>query len=180
GVVLSWDSVDELFPDGLIDDMFDAYHQLLLRLGDLDWERPLEPVLPSGQRAVRDRVNDTAAAAPVGRLLHTAMFEVAAEDPDRIALVVGETTVSFGELADQSRRIAAMLAHRGVRPGDAVAVCAARGAAQVAALYGVLAAGAAYVPVAVDQPVQRRSAILAQAEVTAVLTDDIDRFTAPA
>ncbi|MBF6427709.1 amino acid adenylation domain-containing protein [Nocardia cyriacigeorgica] len=180
GVVLSWDSVDELFPDGLIDDMFDAYHRLLLGLGDLDWERPLEPVLPSGQRAVRDRVNDTAAAAPVGRLLHTAMFEVAAEDPDRIALVVGETTVCFGELADQSRRIAAMLAHRGVRPGDAVAVCAARGAAQVAALYGVLAAGAAYVPVAVDQPVQRRSAILTQAEVTAVLTDDIGRFTVPA
>ncbi|NEW27151.1 non-ribosomal peptide synthetase [Nocardia cyriacigeorgica] len=177
GLVLSWDSVDELFPEGLVDDMFDAYHRLLLELADLEWESPLELVLPPGQRAVRDRVNDTAAAVPAGRLLHTAMFEVAAADPDRIALVDGRATVSFGELADESRRIAALLAHRGVRPGDAVAVCGARGFALVAALYGVLAAGAAYVPIAVDQPVQRRAAILAQAGVAAVLTDDTGRFT---
>ncbi|WP_228824381.1 non-ribosomal peptide synthetase [Nocardia blacklockiae] len=255
GLVLSWDSVDELFPEGLVGDMFDAYHQLLRGLGALDWEQPLNTVLPERQRKIRERVNDTGltalperqgairhsvndtrlaalpareralgdrvsdarlaglpdpqrdrvndtglaalperhgaipdcvndirpiAALPTDRLLHTAMFEVAAADPDRIALVDGEASVSFGELADESRRIAALLADRGVRPGDAVAVCATRGAAQVAALYGVLAAGAAYVPVAVDQPVQRRAAILAQADVAVVLTDDVGRFTARA
>ncbi|WP_280499465.1 non-ribosomal peptide synthetase [Nocardia farcinica] len=179
GLLLSWDSVDELFPDGLIEDMFAAYHGLVRGLGDLDWEQPLAPALPARQRAVRDRVNHT--AAPVtGELLHAPMFEVAAADPDRTALVTGDTVVSFGALADHSRRIAALLAAHGVRPGDAVAVCAARGAALVAALYGVLAAGAAYVPVAVDQPVQRRTAILDQAGVAAVLTDDTRRFPAPA
>ncbi len=179
GLLLSWDSVDELFPDGLIDEMFAAYHGLVRRLGDLDWEQPLAPALPARQRAVRDRVNHT--AAPVtGELLHAPMFEVAAADPDRTALVTGDTVVSFGALADHSRRIAALLAAHGVRPGDAVAVCAARGAALVAALYGVLAAGAAYVPVAVDQPERRRTAILDQAGVTAVLTDDTRRFRAPA
>ncbi|WP_280196192.1 AMP-binding protein, partial [Nocardia farcinica] len=175
GLVLSWDSVDELFPDGLVEDMFAAYQGLVLGLGDLDWEQPLAPALPARQRAVRDRVNDT--AAPVaGELLHARMFEVAAADPGRVALVDGAVTVSFGDLAEHSRRIAAMLSARGVRPGDAVAVCAARGAGLVAGLYGVLAAGAAYVPVAVDQPVRRRTAILDQAGVTAVLTDDRARF----
>ncbi|WP_324188891.1 non-ribosomal peptide synthetase [Nocardia farcinica] len=178
GLLLSWDSVDELFPDGLVEDMFAAYQGLVRGLGDLDWGQPLAPALPARQRAVRDRVNDT--AAPVtGELLHAPMFEVAA-DPDRTALVTGDTVVSFGALADHSRRIAALLVAHGVRPGDAVAVCAARGAALVAALYGVLAAGAAYVPVAVDQPVQRRTAILDQAGVAAVLTDDTRRFPAPA
>ncbi|WP_342222121.1 AMP-binding protein, partial [Nocardia farcinica] len=179
GLLLSWDSVDELFPDGLIEDMFAAYQGLVRGLGDLDWEQPLAPALPARQRAVRDRVNHT--AAPVnGELLHAPMFEVAAADPDRTALVTGDTVVSFGALADHSRRIAALLAAHGVRPGDAVAVCAARGAALVAALYGVLAAGAAYVPVAVDQPERRRTAILDQAGVAAVLTDDTRRFPAPA
>ncbi|MEV0362440.1 amino acid adenylation domain-containing protein [Nocardia fusca] len=201
GLLLSWDSVDELFPDGLVEDMFGVYHRLLSRLGEVDWEQPLEavsPVLPAGQQAVRDQVNDTAGPQPVrepssgehtsaggrasesARLLHTAMFDLAVTDPGRTALVDGDTTVSFGALAERSRRIAALLLAHGVRPGDAVAVSAARGAAQVAALYGVLAAGAAYVPVAVDQPVRRRTAILEQAGVSAVLTDDIGRFVTAA
>ncbi|CAM5231515.1 condensation domain-containing protein [Streptomyces griseus] len=34
GVVLAWDAVDELFPDGLMDTMLRAYEELLLRLAD--------------------------------------------------------------------------------------------------------------------------------------------------
>ncbi|MGK8522551.1 amino acid adenylation domain-containing protein [Nocardia asteroides] len=158
--------------------MFATYHRLVRELGELDWEQPLATVLPAGQRAIRDRVNATAESSGPGpdRLLHTATFDVAAADPGRTALLDGGTAVTFGELAERSRRIAALLTTHGVRPGDAVAVCAARGAAQVAALYGVLAAGAAYVPVAVDQPVRRRTAILEQAGVAAVLTDDTRHF----
>ncbi|MFF7943495.1 amino acid adenylation domain-containing protein [Nocardia gamkensis] len=183
GLVLSWDSVDELFPQDLMDEMFAVYHRVLLGLGELDWEQPLEavlPALPPGQRTIRDHINDTAQPRSAGAgsgLLHSGMFEVAAADPGRTALIFGDATVSFGELAERSRRIAGLLFERGVRPGDAVAVCAARGAAQVAALYGVLAAGAAYVPVAVDQPARRRAAILEQAGVAAVLTDDTSRFS---
>ncbi|MGW4070515.1 amino acid adenylation domain-containing protein [Nocardia grenadensis] len=190
GLLLSWDSVDELFPDGLVDDMLAAYHRLLDGLGELDWEQPLgtaSPVLPSRQQVVRDRVNSTTSPSLLDapdpanhRLLHTAMFDVAAEDPGRTALVDGDVAVSFGELAERSRRIAALLLATGVRPGDAVAVSVGRGAGQVAALYGVLAAGAAYVPVAADQPVQRRTAILEQAGVSAVLTDDPGRFATAA
>uniref|UniRef100_UPI0024578488 non-ribosomal peptide synthetase n=1 Tax=Nocardia carnea TaxID=37328 RepID=UPI0024578488 len=199
GLLLSWDSVDELFPDGLVGDMLATYHRLLNRLGEIDWEQPLDmalPVLPPHQRMVRDRVNDTArpetldrlTAAPARRavrsapdtLLHAAMFDIAVADPGRTALVDGETTLSFGALAEFSRRIAALLTAHGVRPGDTVAVCAARGVAQVAALYGVLAAGAAYVPVTPDQPVRRRTAILEQAGVAAVLTDNTGRFGASA
>ncbi|WP_255218439.1 non-ribosomal peptide synthetase, partial [Nocardia abscessus] len=184
GLVLSWDSVDELFPDGLVDDMLASYHQLLCRLVEADWEQPLceaLPVLPPRQQIVRDQVNDTAGPGPRdvpgGGLLHTPMFDIAAADPGRTAIIDGDTVVGFGELAEHSRRIAGLLIEHGVRPGDAVAVSAARGVAQVAALYGVLAAGAVYVPVAKDQPRQRRDAILRQAEVSVVLTDDTDQHT---
>ncbi len=177
GLLLSWDSVDELFPDAMVDDMFATYHRLLDRLGEVDWERPLSetlPVLPPHQQAIRERVNDTAGPGDVagGGLLHTSMFDVAVADPDRVAVIDGDVAVGFGALAEHSRRIAALLIAHGVRPGDAVAVSMPRGAAQVAALYGVLAAGAVYVPVAEDQPVRRRHAILHQAQVSAVLTDD--------
>ncbi|MBF6209658.1 amino acid adenylation domain-containing protein [Nocardia puris] len=181
GVLLSWDSVDELFPEDLVDDMFARYRDHLTRLGDLDWEHPLPealPVLPERQRSARARVNDTAGPGPEhsrwGGLLHAPLFDIAATDPGRVALIDhDDMTVGFGELADRAARIAALLREHGVRPGVAVAVSATRGAAQVAALYGVLAAGAVYVPVAKDQPPQRRIAILGQAQVSVVLTDDV-------
>ncbi|MGY1949201.1 AMP-binding protein, partial [Nocardia asiatica] len=176
GLLLSWDSVDELFPEGMVDDMLTTYLEHLRRLAHVDWEQPVTPELPPGQRAIRAEVNATAGPLPEhvpgGGLLHTPMFDIAAADPDRVAVIDGERTVSFGELADHALRIAALLIQHGVNPGDVVGVSTARGAAQVAALYGVLAAGAAYVPVARDQPPQRRRTILERAGVAVVLTDD--------
>ncbi|MGW9434796.1 condensation domain-containing protein [Streptomyces sp. NPDC055607] len=42
GVQLAWDAVDELFPEGLMDEMLAAYERLLHRLADpeLDWSHP--------------------------------------------------------------------------------------------------------------------------------------------
>ena len=37
GVLLTWDFVEDLFPSGLIDDMFDSYVTSVQRLADVDW-----------------------------------------------------------------------------------------------------------------------------------------------
>ncbi|WKX14105.1 non-ribosomal peptide synthetase [Streptomyces sp. NL15-2K] len=177
GLLLSWDSVDELFPSGVVDAILDAYHELLVWLADGDWTRAAPESLPEGQRAVRERVNDTRGAepedAPGGGLLHGGFFEVAAADPERTALIFGDgQRLCYGPLGDWARRIARMLIQHGVRVGDPVAVSLPKGPAQVAALLGILAAGAAYVPAAVDQPPLRRQRILARADVRLLLGDD--------
>ncbi|MCI4066431.1 amino acid adenylation domain-containing protein [Micromonospora sp. R77] len=77
--------------------------------------------------------------------------------------------MSYGELADRALRIAGALRRHGVTPGDAVAVTVPRGVTQIAAVLGVLAAGASYVPVSVDQPAARRDRIHGIAGVTAVV-----------
>ncbi|WP_412101281.1 amino acid adenylation domain-containing protein [Micromonospora maris] len=168
GLTFNWDSVDELFPDGLLDAMFDAYHRLLCWLADGEWDRPLPDLLPPGQRAIRAAVNATEAPAP-DHTLHGPFFDRAAREPDRLAVAHGETSIGYGELATQALRIAGALLRTGVEPGDAVAVTVPRGPDQVAAVLGVLAAGASYVPVSVDQPAARRDRIYAKAQVTAVV-----------
>ena len=60
-------------------------------------------------------------------------------------------------------RIGGGLAAAGVGEGDRVAVRLPKGPGQVAAVLGVLAAGAAYVPVGVSQPEARAALILEQA-----------------
>ncbi|QWF84793.1 non-ribosomal peptide synthetase [Amycolatopsis sp. CA-230715] len=170
GLAYNWDSVDELFPPGVLDDMFAAYRALLGWLATADWTGPPPDLVPAAQRAVRARVNDTAGHRPKG-LLHTDFFANAAESPDAIALIDDGVEVSYGELSERALRIAAELTARGVRTGDMVVVSLPRGADQVAAVFGVLAAGAAYVPIGVDQPAQRRSRIVARAGARFAVAD---------
>ena len=169
GLAFNWDSVDELFPDGLLDEMFAAYHRLLLWLAGNDWAAPGPDLLPAATRAVRDAVNATAAPAP-RESLHGGFFARARREPGRTALVAAGREISYGELAGQALRVGAALVAAGVRPGDPVAVTVPRGPDQIAAVLGVLAAGAAYVPVGVDQPPARRARIAAKAGITVAVT----------
>ncbi|MGJ5893097.1 non-ribosomal peptide synthetase [Streptomyces niveiscabiei] len=164
-----WDAVRELFPDGLVETMSAAFGTLLRRLCDGDWRAPRPALLPAGQRAVRERVNAT--GLPGGhRALHLPFFDRAAADPRPAALLWGEDGVmTRGELRERALRIAAALAARGVVPGDTVAVSLPKGADQVAAVLGVAAAGAAYVPVGADQPPVRRERMLRASGARCVL-----------
>ncbi|MEV0006394.1 condensation domain-containing protein, partial [Micromonospora sp. NPDC050980] len=160
GLYLNWDVVAELFPAGVSEAMFDAYVGLLHRLVDGDWSAPVG--LPAGQAAVRERVNDTAVEVPVG-LLHEGFFGWAGRDPGRPAVLGDGVSVSYGELAERSLRLAGALVRAGVGSGDAVGVCLPKGAEQIVAVLAVLAAGGVYVPVGIDQPATRRRRILGRA-----------------
>ncbi|GAB4588358.1 amino acid adenylation domain-containing protein [Nocardia sp. IFM 10818] len=175
GLYLNWDYVPELFPEGVIESMFDAYCGVLDWLSHADWSAAVPIELPSSQQVVREVVGTTEGLEP-GRLLHEAFFQRAAREPERPALLWGdEGQCSYGALADRALRIAGGLIAFGVRRGDLVGVTLPKGPDQIAAILGVLAAGAAYVPVGIDQPAARRDRIFAAADVRYVLTDDADR-----
>ncbi|MFF7163703.1 amino acid adenylation domain-containing protein [Streptomyces sp. NPDC008086] len=173
GLLVNWDVREDAFPAGLVDAMFAAFHGLVTRLGtdDTVWERPLPALLPVEQSAVRAKVNSTEGPRS-HRLLHQGFFERAAEQPDAPALLwaTGEA-LPYGELADRALRTAAALVAHGVRPGDTVAVSLPKGPDQITAVLGVLAAGAAYVPIGVEQPPARRDRIRTTAGFRVALTD---------
>ncbi|MFF3071770.1 amino acid adenylation domain-containing protein [Kitasatospora sp. NPDC057904] len=172
GIRLNWDAVEELFPDGVLDAMLAGYLRLLDHLGAADWHQPAPELLPEAQRLVRRQVNATGTEAPAG-LLHGGFFRRAAEQPDRTALVWGDGEAwTYGELAQRALRLAAVLRRRGVEPGEVVAVTLPKGPEQVVAVLGVLAAGAAYLPVGVDQPTARRERIHRLAGARFAVTDE--------
>ncbi|WP_328824342.1 condensation domain-containing protein [Verrucosispora sioxanthis] len=70
-----------------------------------------------------------------------------ARDPDAVALVTGDSSISYRQLDERSARLAAALRGRGIGPGTVVAVAMSRSADLVVALLGVVRAGAAYLPV---------------------------------
>ncbi|GIH64561.1 non-ribosomal peptide synthetase [Microbispora siamensis] len=166
-LVVTWDAVEELFSEGVLDAMFAAHTRLLHHLADGDWEAALPDLLPASQRERRAAVALEGQGQPIPpRLLHEAFFTHATSKPTRVALVTADgATTSYGALADGALRIAAALRSYGIRDGDLVAVALPKGPDQVMAVLGVLAAGAAYVPIGLDQPAERRDRMRAAAGI---------------
>ncbi|WP_042364646.1 long-chain-fatty-acid--CoA ligase [Streptacidiphilus neutrinimicus] len=79
--------------------------------------------------------------------LASVLAENARRRPDRLALVEGETRLSFAELWRQALGQAAALVELGVRPGDRVALMAPNVTEFPRAYYAILAAGGVVVPV---------------------------------
>ncbi|MET9654780.1 amino acid adenylation domain-containing protein [Streptomyces sp. NPDC006460] len=171
GLLAHWDVRDGVLPDGVVDDMFAAFAELVERLvdGNTVWGHA-EPVeLPAGQTARVARANDTDAPRRTG-LLHDEVVAQAARTPDRVAVVTPTRTLSYGELLGRARSVAVAVADAGCRPGERVGIVMDKGWEQVAAVLGVLLAGGVYLPVDTTQPPLRRNAVLADAGARLVLT----------
>jgi pyochelin synthetase len=167
---LTWDAVEELFPAGLLDDMFATYTGLVARLAtdDAAWDEELVVTPPAHQLQVREQMNDTAGPLPAG-LLHEGFLARAAAEPDRPAVITSAGTRTYGELAAQASAIAATLHGADSLRDKLIGVSLPKGADQVAAAYGVLLAGGAYLPIAPALPAQRRERIIADARASTVL-----------
>jgi amino acid adenylation domain-containing protein len=98
------------------------------------------------------------------------LARAAGRSPDAIAVIDGSETLTYGQLDAASGALAAHLGARGVQPGDRVALHLDKSAASVVAIYGILRAGAAYVPLDPAAPASRVALIAADAEVAAVCT----------
>jgi amino acid adenylation domain-containing protein len=91
----------------------------------------------------------------VAYLLHQLMQRSAERDPLREAVRCGERALSYAELDAASNAVAQALIAAGIQRGDRVAVYMTKRVEAIAAIYGVLKAGAAYVPLDPKAPVSR-------------------------
>ncbi|HEY1571946.1 MAG TPA: amino acid adenylation domain-containing protein [Pseudonocardiaceae bacterium] len=109
--------------------------------------------------------------------LSTRFMATVARHADAIALVDGDTRLTYAQLDAWAASVAATLVGSGVHPGDRVGVCLPRGARLIAALLGVLRAGCTYVPLDPSYPAPRLDFMAADAEITTVLvaTSTADR-----
>ncbi|MDT4937490.1 MAG: hypothetical protein QOG80_1161, partial [Pseudonocardiales bacterium] len=103
--------------------------------------------------------------------LHGALRTAAERETTAPALVTADERWTYGQLATRAGQVAAALLELGIQPGDRVAVAADKSPASVAALYGVMAAGAAYVPVDPYSPPLRATRIIEDAGCRIVCAD---------
>ncbi|MFB8171053.1 amino acid adenylation domain-containing protein [Kitasatospora purpeofusca] len=109
----------------------------------------------------------TAGAATVPALV----ARQAAERPEALAVTDGTTTLTYRELVDNARRLAADLTARGVAPGSAVGVLCARGSRIAVAHLAVWWAGGHVLPLDPAYPAARLTAMLDDAAARLTLGD---------
>ncbi|WP_093802153.1 non-ribosomal peptide synthetase [Streptomyces sp. Wb2n-11] len=118
-------------------------------------------------------------AAGEGWTVVDALTTRAAAQPGRTAVVASDGRLSFGDLLARSEQLACVLRDSGVGGGDRVAVALPRTSLHIVALFGVLRAGAVYVPVDPSHPRARNQLILDTAAPRLLLTTAATRDALP-
>ncbi|MEV4638755.1 non-ribosomal peptide synthetase [Actinoplanes sp. NPDC049548] len=156
-----------------------GYHATALRAAAAEPEAPhrARTLLSAGERALQlDLLAGPVRPVP-DRRAHELFEECVRRVPDGVAAVQGATRWTYALLNRRANRVAHTLLRSGVGAEDVVAVVAERGLDWLAAVLGVLKAGAAYLPVEPDFPAERIAAMLAGSGCRTVVAQP-DRCTA--
>lgn len=103
-------------------------------------------------------------------LMHEMFDAHALANPERTALIHEGQTYSYGQLRKAALVVSQYLVEKGALPNKLVAVVIEKSFHQIAAVFGVLYAGAAYLPIEPGWPSIRRDTVLELGEVEHVLT----------
>ncbi|CAH1200785.1 D-alanine--D-alanyl carrier protein ligase [Paenibacillus plantiphilus] len=123
------------------------------------------------RNAVIYQFNDTGKPYFKEQTLHGLFEQQAAARPNNIALIEGDRSITYQELNERSNQAARMLRDHGVRRGVHVALLMDRSIEMIIGLFGILKAGAAYVPIEPDLPNTRIQQIFNQIQVEHVVTN---------
>ncbi|MGY4712885.1 amino acid adenylation domain-containing protein, partial [Mycolicibacterium sp. CBM1] len=130
-------------------------------------------VLDAAEHARLDQVGNCAALAAAARSPESiaSMFATqAAGTPDAPAVTFEGASLTYRELDAAADRAARVLASRGARPGQRVALLLPRSADAIVAMVAVVKTGAAYVPIDPSVPEARRQFVLGDAKPIAAVT----------
>nr|WP_256666796.1 non-ribosomal peptide synthetase [Nocardia cyriacigeorgica] len=136
-------------------------------------------LLDDAERAALARWNDTAHPVDPAATLASLFEAQVARTPEAIAVTVdgtasGVANLTYAEFAGRVHRMARWLADQGVGSESVVALGMRRSVDLVTAMYAVVAAGAAYLPLDPDHPAERTEYVLATARPVLVLTSGLD------
>ena len=149
-----------------------SYYETLLR-GIVDRpECPLDelPLMPDDERSALSSV-EAGSSMGEGGCLHVRFEKWAQSVPDRVAVVCGGESLTYGELDQRANKLALRLRASGVARGDLVGLRTERSLGVVVGILGILKAGGAYVPLDPAYPQERVQFMLADSGVRVVVTE---------
>ena len=122
--------------------------------------------------------NNCYANYPKEKCLHELFEEQVSRVPDKIAIIFNNNILTYAELNQKANKLARHLRQVGVQTEHLVGLCIKPSVEMIIGLMGIVKAGAAYVPIDPEIPIQRICYIAQAIKATIILTEHklIDRL----
>ena len=164
----------ELFEEKTIQRLTDSFSQLLEQAFENPQQAIAELSLLSSQE--RDVILSMGQGPQLDPPLVPSIFEafqqqVLARGGEK-AVSFQADTLTYTELNKKVVSLATHLISKGVKPGDRIGLCANPSVELTVGILGIIASGAAYVPLDPSYPAERLSYMIAEAKVSLVLVED--------
>jgi amino acid adenylation domain-containing protein len=117
------------------------------------------------------KFNNTLTHYPKEKTIVDLFEEQVLKTPDQIALRKHNQTMTYLEVNQKANQLARYLVDGGVNNGDNIGLLVTRGFEMIIGMYGIMKAGAAYVPIDPDYPIERQEYILSNSMVKKVVAD---------
>jgi amino acid adenylation domain-containing protein/non-ribosomal peptide synthase protein (TIGR01720 family) len=161
----------DLFDASTIQRMIGHFQVLLAGIVDHPQQRINElPLLTVAEQQQCLAWNQTQTEYPKDRCVHQLFEAQVAKTPNAIAVVFEEQQLTYQALNEQANQLAHYLRTLGVQPEVLVGLCVERSLAMIIGILGILKAGGAYLPLDPTYPSARIAFMLADAQVTVLLT----------
>ena len=173
GILFSWDVVDEAFCEGTIDTMFDCFMKALEDLIEQpdSWNKKIEFMELS---SFPERYENIATLGKTNGYIHDKVFENMEKKSNNIAVLETDThkSITYQELKIKVENLMCILIEFGVHKGDKVGIYLPKGSNQIVAVLAILGIGACYVPIGVNQALQRMRGMLLKANIKTIISDE--------
>ncbi|BBM00787.1 non-ribosomal peptide synthetase [Microbulbifer sp. GL-2] len=171
GLIIHWEYAVDLFDAETITRMSEHFgrmvesvvHSPSTPISHLPYLTKTEIAEAVDNPCVNDKEYDV--DAPLARLFESQ----SAIHPGAIAVRMGATALTYGELNKKANRLARMLQLQGVTNGDLIGLCMYRSYELITAMLAILKAGAAYVPLDPSYPEERLHTMIEVGHLTLVI-----------
>ncbi len=136
-------------------------------------------IVSKNQEEELSHLRQTATGEAPFKFFHECISHFAQKQPEQEALIACDATYNYKEMDEATNRIANGLRQRGVQTGDRVALLLPRTSRLILSLFGVLKAGAAYIPCDPDYPADRVRLILEDSEAKFIITESLTPDPSP-
>ena len=170
GVVVEYDN--SLYTHELAESMAESIVAVAGQMMRCTSERVrLLSIMGPKQKKALEGIQTAAVGEAPFKLFHECISHFAEIQPETTALIACDATYTYADFEDATDRIATALYKRGVRSCDRVALLLPRTSHLILSLFGVLKAGATYIPCDPEYPSDRVKLILEDSEAAYIITD---------
>jgi amino acid adenylation domain-containing protein len=162
----------ELFEENTINHWIKIYLEIINSFLKSDTQKINQlNILPSSEQELIRNWNDTCVVYEKELCVHQKLEQISLNSPELPALRFGNLILSYNELNTHSNRFANFLISKGIKVEDIIAVCVDRSLEMMIGIYGILKAGATYLPLNPKYPQGRLAEIITDANPKLIITD---------